>query len=50
MPIITLTYRLIILFFTVLVILDMFKEEDILNQLTSVFVIIPFVLRLFMIK
>ncbi|NLL61947.1 MAG: hypothetical protein GX240_04070 [Candidatus Atribacteria bacterium] len=50
MFIITLTYRLIILFFTTLVILDMFKEEDIWNQLTSVFVIIPFVLRLFMIK
>lgn len=50
MLIITFIYRLIILFFTVLVIRDMFKEKDIWNQLTSVLVIIPFVLRLFMVK
>ncbi len=50
MSVITLVYRLIILFFTTLVILDMFKEEDVWNQLTSVLVIIPFVLRLLMIK
>ena len=50
MSVITLVYRLIILFFTTLVILNMFKEEDVWNQLTSVLVIIPFVLRLLMIK
>ena len=50
MSVITLVYRLIILFFTTLVMLDMFKEEDVWNQLTSVLVIIPFVLRLLMIK
>lgn len=50
MLIITFIYRLIILFFTVLVVRDMLKEKDIWNQLTSVLVIIPFVLRLFMVK
>ncbi len=43
-------YRLIILFFTILVIREMFKEENVWNQLTGSFVIIPFILRLLMIK
>jgi len=46
----TLIYRLIIVFITILVIRDMFKEEDVWNQLTSSIVIIPFILRLLMIK
>jgi len=47
---ITIVYQLIILFFLVLVVRDMFKEENIWNQLTGSIVIIPFVLRLLMIK
>lgn len=43
-------YRLIILFITILVIREMFKEDNIWNQLTSSIVIIPFILRLLMIK
>ena len=50
MTIIALIYRLIILFLTVLIIQDMFKEKNIWNQLTSSLVIIPFILRLLMIK
>ncbi|MFZ2331377.1 MAG: hypothetical protein WAW45_07280 [Atribacterota bacterium] len=50
MSIITLIYRLIILFLTILIVQDMFKESDFWNQLTSSLVIIPFILRLFMIK
>jgi len=46
----TLIYRLIIVFITILVIRDMFKEEDVWNQLTSSIVIVPFILRLLMIK
>jgi len=47
---ITIVYQLIILFFLILVVRDMFKEENIWNQLTGSIVIIPFVLRLLMIK
>jgi hypothetical protein len=47
---ITIVYQLIILFFLVLVVRDMFKEENIWNQLTGSIVIIPFILRLLMIK
>lgn len=47
---ITIVYQLIILFFLILVVLDMFKEESIWNQLTGSIVIIPFILRLLMIK
>jgi hypothetical protein len=47
---ITIVYQLIILFFLVLVIRDMFKEENVWNQLTGSIVIIPFILRLLMIK
>lgn len=43
-------YRLIILFFTILVIREMFKEKNFWNQLTGSIVIIPFILRLLMIK
>lgn len=43
-------YRLMILFFTILVIREIFKEKNIWNQLTGSIVIIPFILRLFMIK
>jgi len=47
---ITIVYQLIILFFLILVVRDMFKEENIWNQLTGSIVIIPFILRLLMIK
>jgi hypothetical protein len=47
---IAIIYQIIILFFLVLVIRDMFKEENIWNQLTGSLVIIPFILRLLMIK
>jgi hypothetical protein len=47
---IAIIYQIIILFFLVLVIWDMFKEENIWNQLTGSLVIIPFILRLLMIK
>ncbi|MDI9596771.1 MAG: hypothetical protein QM220_04490 [Atribacterota bacterium] len=50
MTIITLIYRAIILFLTILIIQDMFKEDNVWEQLTSSLVIIPFILRLFMIK
>ncbi len=50
MAIITITYRIIILFLTILIIREMFKEENIWNQLTGALVIIPFILRFFMIK
>ncbi|MDD3657000.1 MAG: hypothetical protein PHI72_09630 [Atribacterota bacterium] len=50
MAIITLIYRLIILFLTALVVLEMFKEKNVWHQLTGSLVIIPFVLRLLMIK
>ncbi len=43
-------YRLIILFFTILVIREIFKEENIWNQITGSIVIVPFILRLLMIK
>ncbi len=46
----TLIYRLIIVFVTILVIRDMFQEEDGWNQLTGSMVIVPFILRLLMIK
>jgi hypothetical protein len=46
----TFIYRLIIVFITILVIRDMFKEDDAWNQLTSSIVIVPFILRLLMIK
>lgn len=47
---VTFVYRLIILFFTILVIQEMFKEKNVWNQLTCSIVIIPFILRLLMIK
>ncbi|MFW6148806.1 MAG: hypothetical protein ACOC6D_02980 [Atribacterota bacterium] len=47
---ITIVYQLIILFFLILVIRDMFKEDNFWNQLTGSIVIIPFILRLLMIK
>ncbi|KUK66565.1 MAG: Uncharacterized protein XD85_0130 [Parcubacteria bacterium 34_609] len=47
---ITFVYRLIILFLTILVIQEMFKEKNVWNQLTCSIVIIPFILRLLMIK
>jgi len=47
---ITILYQLIIIFFLILVVLDMFKEKNIWNQLTGSIVIIPFILRLLMIK
>lgn len=47
---ITLVYRFMILFITILVIRDMFKEDNIWNQLTGSIVIVPFILRLLMIK
>jgi hypothetical protein len=46
----TFIYRMIIVFITILVIRDMFKEDDAWNQLTSSIVIVPFILRLLMIK
>lgn len=46
----TLIYRLMILLITILIIRDMFKEEDHWNQLTGAIVIIPFILRMLMIK
>lgn len=46
----TLIYRLMILFITILIIRDMFKEEDSWNQVTGAIVIIPFILRMLMIK
>lgn len=46
----TFIYRLIVLFLTVLVVQDMFKEKNPWNQLTGSIVIIPFILRILMIK
>lgn len=46
----TLIYRLMIIFISILIIRDMFKEENGWNQLTGSIVIIPFILRLLMIK
>jgi len=46
----TIIYRLIILFITILIVWDMWKEENCWNQLTGTIVIIPFILRILMIK
>ncbi|MBA7486973.1 hypothetical protein ES707_22535 [subsurface metagenome] len=46
----TIIYRLIILFITILIVWDMWKEENYWNQLTGTIVIIPFILRILMIK
>lgn len=50
MVIITLIYRFIILFLTILIIQEIFKQENIWNQILGSLVIIPFILRFFMIK
>ena len=46
----TIIYRIIIVCLTVLIILDIWDEIDYWKQLTGVMVIIPFVLRILMIK
>ncbi len=46
----TIIYRLITLFITILIVWDMFKEKNFWNQLTGAIVITPFILRILMIK
>lgn len=46
----TIIYRLITLFITILIVWDMYKEKNFWNQLTGAIVIIPFILRILMIK
>jgi len=46
----TIIYRLIILFITILIVWDIFKEKNFWSQLTGAIVIIPFILRISMIK
>jgi len=43
-------YQLILLFFSVLIIYDIFKEKSKLMQLTAAIALIPFLLRLLMVK
>ncbi len=46
----TIIYRIIVLFFVVLLLYDVFKEKKKTLQLTAAISLIPFVLRLLMIK
>lgn len=46
----TIVYRIIVVYVTILVIFDIWEEVDHWKQLTGVMVIIPFILRLLMIK
>jgi len=46
----TIIYQLIIVYFIILIVWDMFKERNIWNQLTCSIVLIPFILRVLMIK
>lgn len=46
----TIIYRFIVLFITILIIWDMFKEKNFWSQVTGAIVIIPFILRISMIK
>jgi uncharacterized membrane protein len=46
----TIIYRLIVLFFVVLLFYDVFKEEKKSLQLTAAVALIPFILRFLMIK
>jgi len=46
----TIIYRLIVLFVTILIVWDMFKEKNFWSQLTGAIVIVPFILRMLMIK
>jgi len=43
-------YQLILLFFSVLIVYDIFKEKSKLMQLTAAIALIPFLLRLLMVK
>jgi len=46
----TIIYRIIVVYLTILIILDIWDEVNYWRQLTGVMVIIPFVLRILMIK
>jgi hypothetical protein len=46
----TIIYRLIILFISILIVWDMFKEKNTWNQLTCSMVLVPFILRMLMVK
>jgi len=46
----TIIYRLIILFISILIVWDMFKEKNAWNQLTCSMVLVPFILRMLMFK
>ncbi len=43
-------YQLLLLFFSVLIVYDIFKEKSKLMQLTAAVALIPFLLRLLMVK
>ncbi|GAB4378342.1 MAG: hypothetical protein Kow0042_26850 [Calditrichia bacterium] len=46
----TIIYQFIILFFVILLVYDLFKEKNKAMQLTAAITLIPFVLRLLLIK
>ncbi len=48
--ILTWIYQLILLFFSALLIYDIFKEKSKMMQLTAAITLITFLLRLFMVK
>jgi len=48
--ILTWIYQLVLLYFTVLIVYDIFKEKSKMMQLTAAMVLIPFLLRLLMVK
>ena len=48
--ILTYIYQLILLFFSVLIIYDIFKEKNRMMQLTAAIALIPFLLRLLVVK
>jgi len=47
--VITLVYRLLVVFVTLLVALELFSQKDLKAQATAAFVLIPFILRALMI-
>lgn len=47
---ITVIYRIIVVYITLMIIYDIWEEVDYWKQLTAAIVIIPFILRILMIK
>lgn len=43
-------YQIILLFFCILIVYDIFKEKSKMMQLTAAMALIPFLLRLLMVK